>query len=214
VPSVLAKRIFSSIILISIILIILNLKIIFFEIFLIFIFFICLYEWFKLVKKNFFKISGLLFLSFSFYSAYKIKIFDEENLFFYYTLLVTVGSDIGGYIFGKIFKGPKLTSISPNKTYSGAIGSFIISITLVMFFFTAFDLTILNFEIFSINFILLTIILSLISQLGDLIISFFKRISNVKDTGKLIPGHGGFLDRLDGSLFVFPFFYIIINTFF
>ena len=212
--TILIKRIFSSVFLIALLLMILNLKIIFFNIFLILIFFICFYEWFKLVNTNFFRISGLFFFLFSFYSAYEIKMLDENNLFFYYTILITIGSDIGGYIFGKFFKGPKLTSISPNKTYSGAFGSFIMSLILVVFFFKTFDVTILNFDIFSLEFIFLTLILSSISQLGDLIISFFKRISNVKDTGKLIPGHGGFLDRLDGSLFVFPFFYIIINTFF
>lgn len=211
--SVLNKRIFSSIILISLIATILNLNNIFFLIFLIIVFSICSYEWLKLVNKNYFKICGLLFLIFSFYAAYKIKVLNENNIFFYFTILVTIGSDLGGYIFGKIFKGPKLTHISPNKTYSGAIGSFVISFLLVIFYSEFFDIIILNLEKFSYKFILLIIILSFVSQLGDLVISYFKRIAGLKDTGNLIPGHGGFLDRLDGAIFVFPFFYIIIKIF-
>jgi phosphatidate cytidylyltransferase len=211
--SVLNKRIFSSIILISLIATILNLNNIFFLIFLIIVFSICSYEWLKLVNENYFKICGLLFLIFSFYTAYKIKVLNENNIFFYFTILVTIGSDLGGYIFGKIFKGPKLTHISPNKTYSGAIGSFVISFLLVIFYIEFFDIIILNLDKFSYKFILLIIILSFVSQLGDLVISYFKRIAGLKDTGNLIPGHGGFLDRLDGAIFVFPFFYIIIKIF-
>lgn len=211
--SVLNKRILSSIILISLIATILNLNNIFFLIFLIIVFSICSYEWLKLVNENYFKICGLLFLIFSFYAAYKIKVLNENNIFFYFTILVTIGSDLGGYIFGKIFKGPKLTHISPNKTYSGAIGSFLISFLLVILYCQFFDIIILNLEKFSYNFILLILILSFVSQLGDLIISYFKRIAGLKDTGNLIPGHGGFLDRLDGAIFVFPFFYIIIKIF-
>ena len=211
--SVLNKRIFSSIILISLIATILNLNNIFFLIFLIIVFSICSYEWLKLVNENYFKICGLLFLIFSFYAAYKIKVLNENNIFFYFTILVTIGSDLGGYIFGKIFKGPKLTHISPNKTYSGAIGSFLISFLLVILYCQFFDIIILNLEKFSYKFILLIIILSFVSQLGDLVISYFKRIAGLKDTGNLIPGHGGFLDRLDGAIFVFPFFYIIIKIF-
>ena len=117
------------------------------------------------------------------------------------------------YIFGKIFKGPKLTKISPNKTYSGVFGSFLLSIMGGIFLI----------KIFSINNIVLSIkgildisiiifIISLISQLGDLIISYFKRKAKVKDTGKILPGHGGLLDRIDGIIFVLPFTYIIINN--
>jgi len=211
--SVLNKRIFSSIILISLIFTILNLKNIFFLIFLIIVFFICSYEWLKLVNKNYFKICGLLFLIFSFYAAYKIKVLNENNLVFYFTILVTIGSDLGGYIFGKIFQGPKLTNISPNKTYSGVIGSFLTSIVLVSVYSQFSDIKILNLEKFSYKFILLILILSFISQFGDLVISYYKRIAGLKDTGNLIPGHGGFLDRLDGAIFVFPCFYIIIKIF-
>ena len=107
-------------------------------------------------------------------------------------------SDIGGLVFGKIFKGKKLTKISPNKTISGSVGSFIFSILLIPFFFKSLiDHNLLNI-------LLITIIVSLISQLGDLFISYLKRKAKVKDTSDLLPGHGGVLDRIDGIIFAIP----------
>ena len=120
------------------------------------------------------------------------------NLLF--LLLICICSDIGGFIFGKTFKGKKLTRISPNKTISGSIGSFILPLILVPIFFYFFS------EKFSIlQLFILTVFVSLICQLGDLFISFLKRKANVKDTGDLLPGHGGILDRIDGILFALPF---------
>ena len=117
-------------------------------------------------------------------------------------------TDIGGYVFGRIFKGPKLTSYSPNKTISGLIGSYLTAVSLVPF------LLYLNIKIVDhTNFLALYIILiSSISQIGDILVSFFKRKSNIKDTGKLIPGHGGLLDRIDGMIFAFPFAYFLSIT--
>jgi phosphatidate cytidylyltransferase len=116
-----------------------------------------------------------------------------------YLFLVCICSDVGGYIFGKIFKGKKLTKISPNKTVSGSIGSFILSLILVPFFYFFFD----NFsDIF--NLVFISIIVSLSCQLGDLFISYLKRRAKVKDTSNILPGHGGFLDRIDGMLFAIP----------
>ena len=112
-------------------------------------------------------------------------------------------SDIGGYIFGKIFKGPKLTSISPKKTISGSIGSFILTflvIGILMFYFTGK----LNFKIFVLSFFI-----SFACQLGDLFFSFLKRKAKVKDTGDILPGHGGLLDRIDGMLLAIPLGVII-----
>tara|TARA_B100000941_G_scaffold61620_1_gene40675 strand:+ start:215 stop:604 length:390 start_codon:yes stop_codon:yes gene_type:complete len=109
-----------------------------------------------------------------------------------------IGSDIGGYIFGKTFKGPKLTSISPNKTISGSIGSFIFTFLIVgilMFYFTGK----FNLKIFILSFFT-----SLACQIGDLFFSFLKRKAKVKDTGNILPGHGGVLDRLDGIFFGIP----------
>ena len=118
---------------------------------------------------------------------------DLDKIFLLLIILVTVSSDIGGYIFGKTFKGKKLTSISPNKTISGMLGSYIMSITLVFF---CFKNLIDNIYLFVIIFSISTI-----SQLGDLFVSYLKRKSNLKDTGQILPGHGGILDRFDGMIF-------------
>ena len=107
-------------------------------------------------------------------------------------------SDIGGLVFGKIFKGKKLTKISPNKTISGSIGSFIFSTSLIPFFYKIqLDQTLLSI-------LVITIIISTASQLGDLFISLLKRKAKVKDTSDLLPGHGGVLDRIDGIIFAIP----------
>ena len=128
---------------------------------------------------------------------------------FLFLIIVCISTDIGGYIFGKILKGPKLTKISPNKTYAGVLGSFLLSILFSYIYFTQEYLVIKFGSINSFSFIILTTILCFVSQFGDLMISFFKRKSNLNNTGNLIPGHGGILDRIDGIIFVFPFFYII-----
>ena len=109
-----------------------------------------------------------------------------------------IASDIGGFIFGKIFNGPKLTKISPNKTYAGAVGSIILSLIIVSFFYIIF----FNLQNFSI--IITGFMISIFCQLGDLFFSFLKRKAKIKDTGNILPGHGGILDRLDGVLFGMP----------
>ena len=119
------------------------------------------------------------------------------NMIYLFSICIT--SDIGGLIFGKIFKGKKLTRISPNKTISGSIGSFILSLILIPFFYYFIE----QFNSPS-DLLLLTIIVSLSCQLGDLFISYLKRKARVKDTGDLLPGHGGVLDRIDGILFAIP----------
>ena len=113
---------------------------------------------------------------------------------------ICICSDIGGLIFGKTFKGKKLTKISPNKTISGSIGSFILSLALAPMFYYFLAEKFNNFF----DLIILTIFVSLSCQLGDLFISYLKRKAKVKDTGDLLPGHGGFLDRIDGILFAIP----------
>ena len=118
----------------------------------------------------------------------------------YLIIAICIATDVGGYTFGNIFKGKKLTKISPNKTINGSIGSFILPLTLVPLFFY-----ILSEEFNSIFvLVILAIIVSFICQLGDLFISFLKRKANVKDTGDLLPGHGGILDRIDGIIFALP----------
>ena len=114
-------------------------------------------------------------------------------------------------MFGKIFKGPKLTSISPNKTYAGMFGGFIFAVLLATFFIQIF-LNLNENSGFHYKIYIITILISSVSQLGDIVVSYFKRINNIKDTGKIIPGHGGLLDRIDGMIFAFPFSYIILST--
>ena len=174
------------------------------------------------MSKNFSKkIVGIIFLLFSFYLAYLLRT-EQGYKIFLLVILISILTDIGGFIFGKIFKGPKLTKISPKKTYSGVIGSFILSVVGSLIFIEYFVglktyiyMNHLSFEPYGINlnlFILLFILISsLISQLGDLIISYFKRIAKIKDTGKILPGHGGLLDRIDGIIFTVPFIYLILE---
>jgi phosphatidate cytidylyltransferase len=117
-----------------------------------------------------------------------------------YLFSICIISDIGGFIFGKTFKGKKLTKISPNKTVSGSIGSFILSICFVPIFIFVLDNELANIM----NLIFVAIIVSFICQFGDLFFSFLKRKAKVKDTGDILPGHGGLLDRIDGMLFAIP----------
>jgi phosphatidate cytidylyltransferase len=133
----------------------------------------------------------------------------EGPIFFLYIISICFLTDIGGYVFGKLIGGKKLSKISPNKTISGTIGSFIFSIFPLIIFL---NLGYLNLE-FDLNNILLFLLVSLISQLGDLFISFFKRKAKIKDTGKLLPGHGGALDRVDGIIFAIPFTYFLLKLF-
>ena len=120
------------------------------------------------------------------------------KLFIFYSIIVSIGSDLGGYVIGNIFKGKKLTKISPNKTISGDFGSVIFSLLMIPIFYN-------NLNFINLNLLfLVTILISIISQLGDLFISFLKRLAKVKDTGNILPGHGGVLDRVDGILFATP----------
>ena len=161
-------------------------------------------------KKDLLRIFGLFFLFFSFYSAVYLRQYIGLN-FFIFLIIICIFTDTGGYIFGKLFKGPRLTKISPKKTYSGVIGSFLTSQLFGIIYIKYLgqksrvlietDLTFI---------ILLILFISLVSQLGDLIISYFKRKAKLKDTGKILPGHGGFLDRIDGIIFVMPITYLCI----
>ena len=128
----------------------------------------------------------------------------SSYLLLIWIIILTIFSDIGGYVFGKVFRWRKLTSISPNKTLSGVIGSFFFSI-LSVFFIGGIVSAIgpLNFEFFlKPKYFLLAIIFSLVAQLGDILISYLKRLEKIKDTGKILPGHGGLFDRIDGLMFV------------
>ena len=172
---------------------------------LIFFTFICFviacYEWHMITKNKPYKTYGFIFLIISFYTFYDLSA-DTVGLLF--VLIICVSTDIGGYVFGKIFNGPKLTKISPNKTYAGAIGGYFLSFISLTIIINFVDYPFLNVQFF-ITFILI----STVSQIGDIIISYFKRKSKNKNTGKIIPGHGGLLDRIDGMIFAFPIYYLI-----
>ena len=117
-----------------------------------------------------------------------------------YLFSICIFSDVGGLLFGKVFKGKKLTKISPNKTVSGSIGSFLLSIVLVPIFNSLLDSKFSNLH----DLIMIAILVSFFCQLGDLFFSYLKRKAKVKDTGYILPGHGGILDRIDGMLFAIP----------
>lgn len=170
----------------------------------------------KIIKKKNFRsiffrssIQGLSLLYLTMFSALVFLGISQDinkvNILF--LICICICSDIGGLIFGKIFKGKKLTKISPNKTVSGSIGSFMLSLILIpIFYFLFID----QFKDI-IDMIIIVIMVSLFCQLGDLFISFLKRKAKVKDTGDLLPGHGGVLDRIDGMLFAIPIGFIILN---
>jgi phosphatidate cytidylyltransferase len=156
----------------------------------------------KIIHNKFYLISLNSFFVFyififCFFFLYYSNFFQLKIVLFTF-LLGCIASDIGGFIFGKIFKGPKLTKISPNKTIAGAFGSIILSIAVMsypIFYFT---------KSFSFLFLLVATITSIGCQLGDLLFSALKRKAKMKDTGNIFPGHGGVLDRLDGLLLGIP----------
>jgi len=173
---------------------------------------ISFYEIIKNTKSVFFNFTSNLVLILAFFSFYSLRGSTNESLIILYWILAsTFLSDIGGYVFGKTFKGKKLTKISPNKTYSGSLGSVILSllsIPLISFaqqFFFVEEL--INFSQF--KFYILAVIISFICQLGDLYVSFLKRRLKIKNTGNFFPGHGGVLDRIDGLIFVLIFNFLL-----
>ena len=206
------KRILSSIILIPIVIFFIIKGSFLFNFFIFICFLITTYEWLKLSKNNLFKLLGKIFIIISFYTIFKIRNeFDRDYFHLLLVVIICVSTDIGGYVFGNIFKGPKLTKISPKKTYSGVIGSFLLSLIFTNLFLD-FLSNVETFE-FTKEMFLFILLVSLVSQIGDIIISYFKRKSKIKDTGALIPGHGGILDRIDGMIFAFPFSYIFFLNF-
>ena len=216
----LKKRIFTSIILITL----LSLMYFYTFILIISLIIIAIIVWIefyalisKIFKKNttkdkflrfFYKTISLFYLSFLVYFLILVEShYLDLKIYIFYSALVAIFSDVGGLLIGKTFKGKKLTKISPNKTISGSIGSFFFSLLLIPLFMS--QLIGFNFLIL----ILITLLISLISQLGDLFISFLKRKAKVKNTSDILPGHGGFLDRVDGIIFAIPLGIMLLNTF-
>ena len=175
-------------------------------------------EWIKVIEKIRFKkiyriiyiILFLIYLLMAFIIC--LNVFLIDKYFFLTILMICVFSDLGGYVFGKTFGGKKLTKISPNKTVSGSIGSFILSYIGFFVIYLYFgDLLFVRLQIEVL--VSIPFFISLICQLGDLFISYFKRRAKIKNTGNLIPGHGGLLDRIDGTIFALPIGFIIISLF-
>ena len=207
------KRILSSIILLPIVIFFIIEGSFLFNSLILICLIITLYEWQLMSKGKNYNIFGFIYIIASFYIIYLLRNYsDDKYLFFLLILIICISTDIGGYVFGKVFKGPKLTKISPNKTYAGMIGAFLLSIFTATFFLNYYDYYLIDrFEILNIYNFIFIIFISFVSQFGDILISFFKRRSKIKNSGKIIPGHGGLLDRIDGMIFAFPASYLIFK---
>ena len=203
--SELLKRIVTSVLIFSILIFVLINSKFYLLLFLFVLYLLSFYEIYKNSNSLKFILLSNIFLLIAFYSFYYLKgNTDKELILLFWVLFTTFLSDIGGYVFGKTFKGKKLTKISPNKTYSGLIGCLFFSLfsipimTLIQkFFFVEIIINFFQFKIF-----ILTLVISIICQTGDIYVSYWKRKLNIKDTSNILPGHGGVLDRIDGLIFV------------
>ena len=217
--SELAKRVYTSLILLTLFFLSLyNFN--FFTVLLILINFQILKEFLYIFKKIFKKNKLKLFVSIiivllylSLFSTiiwlYLFENFASSTYLIIFLVLICAGTDIGGYAFGKMIGGKKITKISPKKTYSGLFGSFILSLLIGILFYNKFN----NLILINVNILFFIIAISFFSQFGDLIVSFLKRKAGIKDTGSILPGHGGILDRIDGILLAIPLSVIIIYIF-
>ena len=207
----LKKRIYTSLFLVFSVFLIYNFNI-FLVYFLIVLSVLSIIEFIQLTRKtllrNFFLITlNIFFIFYVFTFSFMFFLFSNLvglKVVLYILLIGCIASDIGGFISGKIFKGPKLTKISPNKTYSGAVGSLILTLLIISFLYFYF------IQIFSYKIVIVAIMTSLFCQLGDLIFSLLKRKAKMKDTGNFLPGHGGVLDRLDGIFLGIPIGFITL----
>ena len=153
----------------------------------------------NLIIKFLFKLLSLIYLSSLVFLILYIETEQTHlKICLIYSILVSIVTDIGGLLIGRTIKGKKLTKISPKKTISGSIGSFLFSLVLVPIFYNE----LLEYNLLYL--IIITLLISLTSQVGDILISYLKRRAKVKDTSDILPGHGGFLDRIDGIIFALP----------
>ena len=209
------KRLISSILMVPAIIYIVLLGSYYFIFFLYLCFAISVYEWINISNSKKYLVPGIFLLMLSFYSAYKVRYtsyneFDGVYLFLF-ILFICVLTDLGGYFFGKLLKGPKLTKISPKKTISGFVGGFLLPLLTFYVLVKSEILTFNNKNLTEnfLSFIFFIITISFISQVGDIAVSYFKRLSGIKNSGNIIPGHGGILDRIDGMIFVFLISYFL-----
>lgn len=164
-----------------------------------------------LISKNRFNVEktgilmlGMVYIGLGFVHFAEIRI--EHGLWVtFYILLSIWATDSGAYFVGRKFGRRKLfEAISPNKTIEGAIGGVLFSILVaVIFYFTTSVITTPMYGL------VMAVVISVTAQVGDLVESAIKRHFNTKDSGKLLPGHGGILDRFDSLLFVFPIMSIL-----
>ena len=220
----LVKRVFTSLVLILILFVCLNFNKYLWLLLIITASIICFFEFNNIAKKIWKRKKTIIYLSnilssifliFVIFSSYELYT-SGSKLDIIFILLVCIFSDIGGYVVGKLAGGKKLTKISPKKTISGSIGSFIFSLLPIIIFLILHEYTkdaSYKMQFSFINIIFLTLFLSFVCQVGDLIISYFKRKAKIKDTGSLLPGHGGLLDRIDGLIFVLPISMIVLKIF-
>ena len=215
--SYLIKRIFTSLLLICIIYLSIRNSFFLFS-FLLVLNFLSISEFYRIYKIIFIKKNLYIFLStlisILYLTTFSLIIWiylnstsSIEIISIIFLLLICILTDTGGFVFGKLIGGKKLTKISPNKTYSGMVGSFLFSLIFGYLFFYYQQ----KFLEFNINVLILIVLVSFISQIGDLMISFFKRKAKIKDTGTILPGHGGILDRIDGILVGIPFGVLLIS---
>ena len=208
----LKQRIISSIVLIPLVFFCILMGSYIFSLLIFISFLITLYEWNKMIQSKILVFLGSIYLLFAYLTVFMIRNnFGIDSVYYFFLIiLICISTDIGGYIFGKIIKGPKLGFISPNKTYAGFIGGIIMTIIMVLLFVNFIYSFNIDKSKVNLVFLLFVFLISIVSQIGDLIISYFKRLSKIKDTGNIIPGHGGLLDRTDGMVFAFPFSYILL----
>jgi phosphatidate cytidylyltransferase len=177
---------------------------------------IAMLEWMNLSRKAGLFIplfgGGFFYLTTSFLLFYHLRDLPEKGLALVVMAFFCVwASDSLAYIFGKIFKGRRLApKISPNKTYAGLIGAMIGPIFILILGDIVMDaVRMTNIQTNYLYFIVFGSLLGCVGQTGDLLISILKRKAGVKDTGTLIPGHGGLLDRIDSLLLIVPVFYLM-----
>ena len=211
----LIKRILTSLILLPVLIYVTYHSGYYFIIFLSIIYCISFYEVIKNTKSLIFNIVANSILISALFSFYYLRADTSYHLItLYWILAATFLSDIGGYVFGKTFKGKKLTAISPNKTYSGSIGCIFFS-TISLPFLNLFQQFFFNeilINFYNLKYLILTILISIVCQFGDICVSYWKRKMQIKDISNILPGHGGVLDRIDGLMFVLIFCFIIKNN--